>query len=780
MGRFGVGQAVRRVEDLRFLTGQGQYAPNRRFAGELHGAFVRSPHAFAEIVAVDTRAAQAMPGVQQVYSGADWLARGFKPLASRSKLQNVDGSPLVAPPRFPLAHETVRHVGEPVVLVVARSRQQAIDACEAVVVDYRERQPVVDVAAAGAVGAPLVHNQNPGNVAFDWQVGDADKAAVSLAGAHHVVTCDLVNNRVVPTSMETRSAIAGPAGPDGEGYWFTGSIQNVFAYRALLADCLGLEVRHLRVYALDIGGGFGCKNQVQPEHAAILMAARDLGCPVRWTASRSEAFVADAHARGLTTTVELGLTDEFDFTALRVRTAADLGAYCSTNGPLIPTAATAAVLGGAYRLADVYMRVQGRFTNTPPTDAYRGAGRPEATYLLERTIDKAAAQLGVDPAELRRRNLVAPGEMPYITYLGRKLDCGNFPAVLDAGLKQADWSTREERREVAKSSGRLFGIGIGFYMESTLGVADEFANVSVTRDGLARITVGTQNAGMGHETSFRQLVSEVLDLPPDAISYIHADTGAMPQGGGHGGSRSMQIGGSAVHLAARQVLDKLKVQAGDLLEADFVDIEFSDGEFRVVGTDRMIPLARVLRALPADLSEDHIYQRENFTFPNGCHVCEVEVDPDTGHVDIMAYCVCDDFGRIVNPMIVRGQVLGGIAQGLGQAMLEHTVFDPDSGQILSASLMDYALPRADTFPLAKMQFYQEEPAISNPLGVKGCGEAGTIGALPAFVNAVVDALAPHGVTHLDMPLRPETVWRAIRVQPGAGNKGDNTLFQRSR
>ena len=758
MGRFGIGQPVRRVEDQRFLTGQGRYGDDIRLENPCHVAFVRSPHACAEVIDIDTSTARVMPDVVAVYTGADLAGAGVAPIGIRSQLTNIDGTDLAPPPRYVLARGRVRHVGDPVAAIVAETRAAAVAAAEAVVVDYREDVPVVAVADAAAHGASLVHDERPGNVVFDWQIGDGEAAEAEFSKASHRVTCDLINNRIVPNSMEPRIAVAIP---DDGGVTLTGSIQNVFVYRDLVSAALGWDRERVRVYADDIGGGFGCKNQVQPEHILSVYAADDLGRPVKWVASRSEAFVTDAHARGLETRVELALDEDYRFTALGVRTRADIGAYCSTNGPLIPCMATAAVLGGAYDLQSVHMHVTGYFTHTPPTDAYRGAGRPEATYLLERTIDKAAAELDLDPVELRRRNLVRPDQIPYETALGKTLDCGDFPAVLEEGIATADRPGYAARKRDSEAKGLLRGLGIGAYMESTLGVPSEFARVGIAKDGAAEIVVGTQNAGMGHETSFRQLVAEILDIPLEAISYKHADTGAMPQGGGHGGSRSIQIGGSAVHFAAGKVLERLKHHAGDLLEADALDIEYGDCLFRVTGTDSTATLEMVLQAMPEDVREAHIYKRENFSFPNGVHVCEVELDPETGRIAIDRYTVCDDFGRIINPMIVLGQVMGGIAQGLGQAVLEHTAFDAQSGQMLSGSLMDYALPRADSFPEPRISFFEDAPAISNPLGVKGCGEAGTIASLPAVVNAVVDALHPYGVTHVDMPLLPEKLWRII-------------------
>jgi len=756
MGQFGIGQPVRRLEDQRFLTGTGRYADDVVKDGLVFAAFVRSPVAHARVVAVASNAARSAPGVIKIYTGADWTGRGFGPIPIRTQLTNVDGSELVVPDRWPLATEKVRHVGDPVAMVIATSRHAAEDAAELIDVTYEDLDVAATVEAAAADGAPRIHDDRPGNIVMDWQCGDATKAATGLADAAHVITCDLINNRVIPNSMEPRGVVASP-GEDG-GYELTGSIQNVFVYRDLITQTLNWDKADLRVFADDIGGGFGCKNQVQPEHFMVVLAASDLNLPVKWICGRSQGFLSDAHARALTTRVKLGLDADYRFTGLQIATRADIGAYCSTNGPMIPTTPTAAVLGGAYYIQNIYMRVTGYYTNTVPTDAYRGAGRPEATYLLERTIDKAARELGIDPMEIRARNLIPREAIPYTTALGRTFDSGDFPKVLDLCMAQSDRAGFAARQQASLANGYLRGWGMAFYLESTLGVPTEFASVTLQKDGAIEMRVGTQNAGMGHETSFSQLISEVLDVPLDKITYRHADTAGTPQGGGHGGSRSIQIGGSAVYLSANKVLDRLKALAGDLLEAAVEDVDYRDGAFRIVGTDQSVSFEAVLQSAPDAIAESHIYERENNTFPNGCHAIEVEVDPQTGSVSVEKVTVVDDFGTIVNPMIVHGQIMGGIAQGIGQALLEHTLYDAESGQLLSGSFMDYTMPRADNFPPFDITFFEDEPAKTNPMGVKGCGEAGTIGAMPAVVNAVVDALAGYGVTHLDMPLLEETIF----------------------
>jgi carbon-monoxide dehydrogenase large subunit len=552
----------------------------------------------------------------------------------------------------------------------------------------------------------------------------------------------------------------------------SGSIQNPFTYRVILTELFGWDAAKLRCKADDVGGGFGCKNQVQPEHAMLLFAAERLQRTIKWMNDRSASFVSDVHSRDLVSRVRLGLDRDGRIVALDVATTANLGAYLSTNGALIPTVPAAAVLGGAYAIPAMHMEVRAAYTNTVPVDAYRGAGRPEATYLLERTIDVAAQELKLDPAEIRRRNLIRPDQLPYKSALGRTIDCGNFPEVLQRALDLADVRGFPRRAKEAKALGRRRGLGIGFYLEATLGPPSDAARIAFSPDGRATLSVGTQSNGQGHETSFAQIAAAEFGIAPERIAFRQADTDATPEGGGHGGSRSTHLGGTAVLLAARKIIEKGKAIAAHALEAATEDVEYSNGDYRVVGTDRGISFDEIVRLafdpaqLPPDVSpgldESARYEREAFNYPNGCHICEVELDPATGEARVVKYSIADDFGRIINPLLVRGQVIGGTVQGIGQALLERVVYDEDNAQLLTASFSDYCLPRAEDVPEIAVELYEEAPTRTNPLGVKGCGEAGATGSPPAVVNAVVHALSDYDVRHLDMPLTREKIWRAVQ------------------
>lgn len=773
LARFGVGQPMRRLEDARFLTGAGRYADDDQESGMLHAAFLRSPHGHARIAAIDVSAARNAPGIVAVLTGEDWEGAGFTALPVRPSIDHPDGSPLETPPRPGLARGSVRHVGECVAMVVAESRAAAEDALELIVVDYEPLAAVAGAVEALATGAPVLWpDLAPGNLAFVWRAGDAARTREALERAARIVSLDLVNNRLVPHSMEPRGAVARPDSATGR-ITFSGSIQNPFAYRALLAQLFGWKPERLRCKADDVGGGFGCKNQVQPEHAMVLLAADRLGRTVKWVNDRTGSFMSDAHARDLVTKVRLGLDEGHRFVALAVDTVANLGAYLSTNGALIPTLPAAAVLGGAYTIPAIAMEVRAAYTNTVPTDAYRGAGRPEAIYLLERIVDVAARELGIAPAELRRRNLIQPAQLPYRTTLGRTIDTGAFGTVLDRALALADAQGFPQRALAAKARGLRRGFGLAYYLEATLGPPSDMARILFRLDGGAELSVGTQSNGQGHETSFAQIAASEFGIAPDRIAFRQADTDATPEGGGHGGSRSIHLGGTAVLFAARKVVEKGKLIAAHLLETADADIGYAPGRYHVVGTDRALAFEEVVRAafdpgrLPAGmepgLDESARYEREAFNYPNGCHVCEVEIDPATGMVRVVGYWVVDDFGRIINPLIVRGQVVGGIVQGIGQALLEHTVHEEGSAQLLTASLMDYCLPRADNVPFIEVELFEDAPTQTNPLGAKGCGEAGATGSPPAVVNAVMDALAEFGIAHLDMPLTADKVWRAIQT-----------------
>ncbi len=773
--KFGLGQSVKRVEDQRFLTGHGRFLDDCRFDGQLCAQVLRSPHAHAEIRGIDTSAAAAMPGVVAVVTGADLTADGIGVIPPGATLKNRDGSAMFVPPRPVLAQGRVRHGGQPVALVVAETADVARDAAEAIDVDYDTLPAAVDTAAATDADAPQIYDGAPNNVCLDWEKGDEAATDAAFAAAAHVTVLELVNNRVVVNPIEPRGCIGLWDAAAGSFTLYNAGQAAHNVARTLAEAVFDMPMANVRVISPDVGGGFGTKNFIYPEQALVLWAARRLGRPVKWVSERTEGFVSDTQGRDHVMRAELALDAENKFLALRIRSTANIGAYISTFGAMIPAGPLAVVLGGTYDIPAIYYNVREVLTNTVPVDAYRGAGRPEAAFAIERLVDLAAAELGLDPIELRRRNFIRPAAMPYTTAMGSVIDCGEFERILDRALEQSDAAGFAARRAQSEGRGRLRGRGIASYFEATLGPPNETTEVRFDDDGTVTILVGTMSNGQGHETTYAQILHQRLGLPFEAIRFLQGDTGAIPSGFGHGGSRSMQIGGNALLLAADNVEDKARRLAAHHFEAPEADIELAGGACRGVGTDLsvdLLELAKIARdptRLPAGMEPglDGVgdYAREATTFPNGAHVVEVEVEPETGVVHLVAYHVVDDFGTVLNPMITTGQVHGGVAQGVGQAFLEHTVYDAD-GQMLSGSFMDYCMPRADDLPAIEVGF-EAVPTKTNALGVKGCGEAGCIGALPAAINAVVDALKPFGIRHIDMPATPERVWRAIQ-EAGAG------------
>jgi carbon-monoxide dehydrogenase large subunit len=760
MGQFGIGQPVRRTEDERFLKGAGSYTDDLALPGQLHAVVVRAPLAHAAITGIDTAAAAAAPGVRAVLTAADYQADGLGAMPCMAEI----GCPVIKPTRYPLQAERVRHVGDPVAFVVADSLAAARDAAELVEVGYEPLPVVADMAAALAEDAPQLWPEAPGNVVFHFRHGDAAATAEAFARAAHVVELELVNNRVVVAPMEPRAALGQHDAETGRyTLRFTG--QAIHGLRGQLAQHIfHLPPERFRLIAPDVGGGFGMKNFLYPEMILVLWAAQRLGRPVRWVAERSEGFLADAQGRDQIATAALALDEEHRFLGLRVETIANMGGYLSTHGPLIPTRPSAPVMGGCYRIGALDFQVRGVVTNTVPTDAYRGAGRPEAAYIIERLVDRAARELDLDPAELRRLNFVRPADLPYRTAAGQTLDSGDFAGTMDKALDLADRAGFAARRRQSAAAGRLRGFGMASYFEVTLGMPQEAAELRFEEDGRVTLVIGTMSNGQGLETGYAQILNEVLGLDPAALRMIQGDTDLVATGGGHGGSRSLQLGGTALFRAAEAVRERGLALAAEQLEAAAADIRFEDGVYRVVGTDRTVTLQALAREREngrSRLDARGQYEREAFTFPNGCHVVEVEIDPDTGMVTVDRYAVCDDFGRVINPLLIEGQVDGGVVQGLGQALLERTAYDPASGQLLSGSFMDYAMPRADDVPPIAFTT-NPVPTQTNPLGIKGAGEAGCVGALPAIVNAILDALAPRGIEDIDMPVRPETVWRLLR------------------
>jgi carbon-monoxide dehydrogenase large subunit len=761
MGEFGIGQPMRRKEDERFLLGRGNYVDDLPAEGHLVGFVVRSHAAHAEIRRLKVEAARRAPGVHAVLTGEDYRAAGLGPLPCMSDI----GAEIIRPERYPLQSERVRHVGDPVAFIVADSLALARDAADLVEIDYEPLAPVIEAVDALDADAPEIWPEAPHNQAFQFRAGDAGAVAEAFSRAAHVIDLELVNNRVVVAAMEPRGAIA-EYEPDEDRLTLRFSGQAIHGLRTQLASrVLRIPEEKLRLIAPDVGGGFGMKNFLYPEYALLLFVARELRRPVRWVAERSEDFVSDTQARDQVTKVALALDDDHRFLALKVDTVANLGAYLSTNGPLIPTRPTMIVLGGCYRIPAIDFRVRGVFTNTVPVDAYRGAGRPEASYIIERLVEHAAHELGIEPSELRRRNFIDPGDMPYRTALGQTLDCGDFAGTMDKALALADRAGFETRRRASEAKGHLRGLGMASYYEATLGIPQEAAEVRFEADGRVAMVVGTQSNGQGLETGYAQILNDLLGVHPDRVHLIQGDTALVATGGGHGGSRSTQLGGNALFKAAEQVRERGRELAAEHLEVAAADIELEGGTFRVVGTDRAVGLLDLAAEHRADgrslLDARAEYQREAFTFPNGTHVCEVEIDPETGAVAIERYAICDDFGRVINPLLVEGQVHGGTVQGIGQALLERTVYEGGTGQLVTGSFMDYAIPHAADMP-SFLFTMNEVPTTTNPLGVKGCGEAGCVGALPAVMNAVVHALRERGITQIDMPATPEKIWRLLR------------------
>ena len=768
MTQFGVAQPVRRVEDPRLLKGNGAYTDDITPAGALYGVVLRSPHAAAKILSIDTAAAKATPGVKGVFTSADLKADGLAGLPCAVVLDNRDGSKQFTPPRPTLADGAVHHVGDPVAFIVADTPRAARDGAEAVMVDYDILPSITDLAAALDKDAPLVWPEAGSNMCFDWEIGDKAATDAEFAKAAHVTRLTVVNNRIIVSSMEARAALAEYDAATGR-WTLHANTQGGWLVKGLIAGVFGVEAEKFRVITPDVGGGFGMKLFLYPEHVLTCYAARKLGAPVKWTSERSEAFLSDTQGRDNITLGEIATDAAGKVLALRTRNVANMGGYLSNFAPYIPTLAGTGVLASIYGFKAVYANVVGVFTHTVPVDAYRGAGRPESNYLVERLMDAAARELKIDRVEFRRRNMVGPEAMPHSTPVGKTYDSGDFQLVLDHALKTMDWSGFEARRAAAAAKGKRRGIGMAYYLEATGGDATERAEIRFADDGFVDVFVGTQSTGQGHETAYVQLTVDQLGVPGEKVRIVQGDTDTIPVGGGTGGARSLYSEGQAILKTATTVIEKGRRAASEALEAALPDIQFEQGRFSVVGTDRgidIITLATTQRQKAAKgedvttLDAAEIAAIDHHTFPNGCHIAEVEIDPETGVVEVARYSVTDDVGKVVNPMIVRGQVHGGVAQGFGQAVLERTAYDDGSGQLLSGSFMDYCLPRADDLPDIEVDLI-EVPCGTNPLGVKGAGEAGAVGSPPAVINAIIDALAPIGITHIDMPATPEKIWRAI-------------------
>ncbi|WP_102109245.1 xanthine dehydrogenase family protein molybdopterin-binding subunit [Oceaniglobus roseus] len=798
----GIGASSKRREDVRFLTGDGNYTDDINVHGQAYVHFLRSDVAHAKINGIDTSAAEGMPGVIRIFTGKDFEAVGGLPCGWQ--VTDRHGQPMQEPKHPVLAHGKVRHVGDPICAVVAETLAQARDAAEAIELDLEILPAVINMKEAVKDGAPKVHDDLTSNLCYDWGFVEENRAAVdeAISKAAHVTTLELVNNRLIANPMEPRVAVGQWEKGTGDYTLYTTS-QNPHVIRLLMgAFVLGIPEHKLRVVAPDVGGGFGSKIFHYAEEAFCTWAAKECRRPVKWTSTRSEAFMTDAHGRDHVTRIELALDADHNFTALRTETYANMGAYLSTFAPSVPTWLHGTLMAGNYKTPLIYVNVKAVFTNTVPVDAYRGAGRPEATFQLERVIDKAARELGVDPIELRRKNFVT--EFPYATPVAVEYDTGDYNATMDKLIEIADIAGFEARAEESKKKGLWRGLGVNSYIEAC-GIAPsnlvgqlgaraglyESATVRVNATGGLVVMTGSHSHGQGHETAFPQVVADMIGIPEDMVEVVHGDTANTPMGMGTYGSRSLAVGGSAMVRATEKIIAKAKKIAAHIMEASDSDIELKDGKFTVAGTDKSLAWGDVtlaayvphnypLKDMEPGLEETAFYDPNNFTYPAGAYACEVEVDPETGKVTVARFAAADDFGNIINPMIVDGQVHGGIAQGIGQALLENCAYD-EAGQLISASYMDYAMPRADDVPFYSVDHSCQTPCTHNPLGVKGCGEAGAIGSPPAVVNAVIDALQRGGknVTHIDMPLSPARVWAAMNgatanegaAQPAARDSG---------
>ncbi|MGF1477403.1 MAG: xanthine dehydrogenase family protein molybdopterin-binding subunit [Geminicoccaceae bacterium] len=749
-----------RVEDQRLITGMGRYTDDVTFDNQVHAVFLRSPHAHAEILSVDTTSAKGMPGVLAILTGDDVAADGLGDMPCQTLLENKDGSKMTPTPRPILARGRVRYVGDPVALVVAETFHAARDAAEAIEVDYKELPAHTDLATALDAGAAQIWDHYPNNQAFDWDKGNGAKVDELIEGAAKVSSVQFVNNRVIPNPMEPRSAIGVHQADEDKYELYTGGQSTHMIRDVIAGELLKIEPSSLRVVTGDVGGGFGMKISAFPEQAAVLWAAKKVGRPVRWASDRSEGMLSDTHGRDHVTKVTIAMDENGKMLALKATAIANLGGYLAQLGPFIPTDCGAAMYAGVYDFQATHFEVKGAFTNTVPLDPYRGAGRPEAMYAVERAVDHAARDIGMDPAEFRRLNFLKPEQMPHKTDFGVSYDSGEFEALMDQAIERADVKGFAARKEESVRRGNYRGLGMIFYIEQCGGGPPETARVALDADCKVQILIGNQSNGQGHETLYTQFVSDNLGIDSEQIRVFQGDTETVPLWGLTGGSRATSIGGSAVRQSNMKIIEQAKEIAADMLEASAADVAFEDGTLKIVGTDRSVTLSEVA-AKAGGLGAEVTVTDLPPPFPNGCHICELEIDGGTGTVSIERYTVVDDFGAVINPMLIEGQIHGGVAQGLGQALMENAVYDKNSGQLLSGSFMDYAMPRADYMP--KLDFTMRNvPCTTNELGVKGCGEAGAIGAPAALINGIVDALSPLGVTHIDMPATTDRIWAAMK------------------
>jgi carbon-monoxide dehydrogenase large subunit len=771
--KFAVGQPVPRNEDPKLVRGLGVYTDDKSLPGQVYLSMVRSSQAHGKIKSVDTTAALAMPGVIAVYTGADLMKAGYGPYPFRVALNDRHGKPTIKPKRYALATDRVTFAGDAIACVVADTAANAQDAAEAVAVDIEPLPAVIDMREAAKPGAPQIVDEAPGNIALDYHFGDSEKVAAAFAAAAHVTRMRITDSRIVINAMEPRACLT-TFDKERGAFTLWAPTQGVTGSRGAAAEMMNMSPDKLRFIATNVGGSFGMKGSIFPEYICAMHAARELGKPVKWTDSRSDSFLSDHHGRAQDFDCELALDKDGHFLAIRCNGYGDLGGYMTMIGPLFSTFNIAKHVNGAYKTPLIEVNTLCVFTNTVPVTAYRGAGRPEGNYYLERLVDTAAREMGIDPVEIRKRNHITKAEIPYKAPTGSTYDSGDFPAILETAIRESDWAGFAARQAESKKHGKLRGRGIGQFVEVTAPVMGELGDIRFDANGHVTLRTGSHDHGQGHWTSFAQVLSAQLGVPFEKIRLIQDDTNELRMGTGTGGSKSLMCSGTAIVETSQMIIEKGKVIASHLLEAGVADIDFKGGEFAVVGTDRSISIMDMAQKLrdgvrlpddaPKSLDVDHTSSAKPATYPNGCHICEVEIDPETGIVEIVGYTMVGDFGVVVNPMIVEAQVRGGVVQGIGQCLLENTVYNED-GQLATGSFMDYAMPRASDSMTFKY-ISQPQPATTNPLGVKGCGEAGCAGSLTSIMNAICDALAPLGVKHIDMPATPLRVWEAIRAAKG--------------
>lgn len=767
--KFGVGQPVRRNEDVRLIQGQGQYTDDINMKGQAYAAMVKSSVAHGIIKKIDTSAAAAMPGVLAVYTGADFEKAGYGPMQPRVPFKSTDGTPMKHQQRAAMCTDKVRYVGDPIACVIAETERQAQDAAEAVVVDIDPLPAVIEARDAVKPGAPLVFEDTPNNVGLTYTYGDKEKVAAAFDTAAHVTRIVLVDNRIVINAMEPRASLAHYDKKSGR-FTLYAPTQGVLGSRAFVADMLKVPADKVHFIAKNVGGSFGMKGSMFPEYLCCLHGARELGRPVKWTDRRSDSFLSDHHGRDQEFIGELALDKDGNFLALRFTGFGNLGSYLTQMGPLFSTFNIVKHAISLYKTPLIEMSTQCVYTHTVPITAYRGAGRPEGNYYMERLIDVAAAEMGIDPVKLRKKNHIRKSQIPYAAPTGSTYDSGDFPTMLDKALELADWKGFPARKRESAKRGKLRGRGIGQFLEVTAPITKELGAIHFEKDGTVSIATGTHDHGQGHWTTFTQVLHTHLGVPFDKITIKQTDSDELIGGSGTGGSKSIMNSGTAIVEASAKVIEKGKLIASHLLEAGVNDIVFDAGRFSIAGTDRSISIMEMAQKindgvkLPADapksLDVDHFTDNMPATYPNGCHICEVEVDPETGITEVVKYSMVGDFGNVINPIIVEGQVQGGVVQGIGQCLLESTEYSSD-GQLITGSFMDYAMPRADNVPIM-VNAFNNTPATTNPLGVKGCGEAGCSGALPSVMNALMDALSDYGIHHINMPATPLRVWQAIQ------------------